>query len=87
MRASKKQLKDFDQVYFGCIRQFVEEATKHKNAVIQAAMESQTSAIVGDFGQFAKDAFLIRMKEYYDHHSSMEAIIKESNNLINDKYQ
>lgn len=81
MKITQKQLKIFTETYDNCLKNAIDSILQHKKDILYVVNNHDFKTDL-DFNDFAKEAFLHHMKQFHDHHYSLEAAILETKRLL-----
>jgi hypothetical protein len=83
MKATKEQIELFVETYDNCLMNAIEQIVEYKKCLVTVLMGSDLQN-EHDFKALAKQAFLYKMKDFYDHYKSIENIQQDIKDILND---
>lgn len=70
----------FAIAYNQCINTLVKDMDTHREAVVKVLAKDEYK---GDAEEFAEDAFLYNLNKFYQHHKTLNELVKEAKGIIN----
>ena len=87
MKATRQNRQDLFDSFNEQLNSFTLEMRQYVLSIVEVTLRNEDVKFDHDYSQFGKEAFVYKLKSILDKMESDESIMKQVNEIINDKYQ